>query len=82
MSIGFRPQPDPRTIPEARLWTLHRDGHSVEARMRSTPLGPELRVYFDDTFLWSQVPRDGRDFRVFVAEQRAVYEARGWVAAV
>ena len=80
MSIGFRPQPAPRTIPEAHLWTLSRGGHIVEARMRSTPLGPELRVYFDDTFLWSQVPRDGRDFTVFVAERRASYEARGWRA--
>lgn len=69
MSIGFRPQSDPRTIPEAHLWTLHRDGYIVEARMRSTPLGPEPRVYFDDGLLWSQIPRDGRDFCAFVAER-------------
>jgi hypothetical protein len=48
--------------------------------MRSTPLGPELRVYFDDGLLWSQIPRDGRDFCAFVAERRD-YEARGWRAS-
>jgi hypothetical protein len=40
MSIGFLPQSDLRTIPEAHLWRLHRDGHIVEARMRSNAARP------------------------------------------
>lgn len=78
MSVGFRARREPAPIPEHSLWTLHKDGVRIEARMRVVELGPEFRVYHGGEFTWSEVVR-GRDFQGFADERRSEYERDGWM---
>lgn len=78
MAIGFSTRVKPLAIPEHHLWTLHKDGHTVEARTRMTPLGPELRIYEGGELLWSQVHRDGRAVGDLADAEHADYLARGY----
>lgn len=78
MSVGFSRPANPLAIPEHHLWTLRKDGNTIEARTRMTPLGPELRIYEGGELLWSQVPRDGRELGELADRERQDYEARGY----
>lgn len=69
MSVGFSKTPPPSKLPEHVLWTLTKTGRLAEARVRMTPLGPQLRFFIwgrektrdDGDLLWSQIfrPQDG-----------------------
>jgi hypothetical protein len=80
MSVGFSKRPDHRAIPEHPLWTLQKGKRTAEARTRMTPLGPELRIYYNGELLRSEIPRDGREVGALAEEARQAWIARGWMA--
>ena len=69
VSIGFAKTPPPSKLPEHVLWTLSKTGRYAEARVRMTPLGPELRFFIwrtgksrdEGDLHWSRIyrPQDG-----------------------
>ena len=61
MSVGIVPPRNPDHLPEHSLWVLRKDGKTAEARLRQVPFGLELRIYYNGTFLRSEVVRDGRN---------------------
>ena len=72
---------------EEVLWTLHKDGRRVEARLGTESVGggqPELRIYTTGdekgTFgrLFCQVVKDTRIARALAGEKRREFEAQGW----
>lgn len=56
VTIRLTKPPDPRKLPEFRLWRMTKDGRAVECRARIVPLGdglPEIRLLMtrsDGTF--------------------------------
>ena len=83
----------PKNVPshdEDVLWTLHKDGRRVEARIGTESVGggqPELRLYTTSeekgTFgrLFCQVMKDTRSARGLADEKRREFEAQGWANA-
>lgn len=71
------PPPPPR---EHALWTLVKEGHRAEARIRETPFGPELRILIDGELWWSQAVRPPTvDAIESTAElKRLEFAAKGW----
>jgi hypothetical protein len=84
MAIEFSKPRRPSALPEHVLWTLHKGSHTIEARAVMTPIGPELRIYRDDTLLWSQTFRDGDGPRLSLLadQEQADFRAKGWSDAV
>jgi hypothetical protein len=69
------------------LWTLHKDGRRVEARIGTESVGggqPELRLYTTSDEkgvfgrLYCQVTKDRRAARGLADEKRREFEAKGW----
>ena len=79
ISVGFAKPRNPEHIPEHSLWCFER-GRTVEARVRMVSLGPELHIYYNGTFLRSEVVRDGRNLGDVAEEAKAEWLARGWIA--
>lgn len=71
------PAPQPTEHP---LWTLRKRAHQVEARVRATPAGPELRILIDGELWWSQVFQPPTEDALTVAAERKRLEftAKGW----
>lgn len=65
---------------EHRLWTLHQNDQSLDARVRVTTAGLEVRLYIEDACIWSAVVRPDQDLRAFVAGRRRAFEELGWSA--
>lgn len=80
VSIGFSKRPDPRKLPQHRLWTLWKGGHVVRATTRQVPLGTELMIFSRDDILWSRILRDSRHIGVVADEELKDWEARGYRA--
>lgn len=82
--------PAPSRLPEHVLWTLSKTGRHAEARVRMTPLGPELRFFTwrsdktrdEGDLHWSRInrPQDGGGAALGVdaEEQRREFIALGW----
>lgn len=72
--------PAPPEAEEHPVWRLTKRGHYVDARVRVTPHGPELRILLDGDLIWSTVVRPPtEDTLTGVAEtKRAEFEAKGW----
>jgi hypothetical protein len=69
---------DPVIVGEP-LWTLQKDGHVAEARVRSIPdTGLELRFTIDDSLYFSQVFRDWPSLEQAAREKRGDFDERGW----
>ena len=58
---------------------LRKGDRTAEARTRMVPAGPELRIYYNGTFLRSEVVQDGRNVGDVAEEAKAEWLARGWV---
>jgi hypothetical protein len=65
-TVAFSIARKPDRIPQHHLWTLWKDGTTVEACTRMVPAGPELRIYHNGTFLRSE-------------DVKAEWVGRGWV---
>jgi hypothetical protein len=65
---------------QTRLWTATKDGRRAELWVRQHPLGQELRCYFNDSLLWSEVhkPGEGRQLGEVADEHKAAWVAKGW----
>ena len=77
------------SVDEDVLWTLHKEGRIVEARLGTESVGggrPELRLYAtregDRTFgrMFCQVMKDRRGARELADEKRGEFEAQGWTS--
>lgn len=68
---------------EHPLWTLTKRTHQVEARVRATPAGPELRILLDGELWWSQVfqPPTEATLTAAAERKRGDFEAKGWTLA-
>ena len=75
-----RPQPPTAPIAEHHLWTLSKAGHHVEARARTTVLGPELRILIDGELWWSRVCPTLAAIEVAADTKHAEFHAKGWAA--
>ena len=62
------------------MWTLRKAERRAECLVRQHPLGPEVRVNYNGTLLWSQVVRScqWRDVSALAAEHLDGFVARGW----
>lgn len=61
------------------LWTLQKDGHSAEARVRSIPgIGLELRFTIDGELHYSHRFTVWAELEQAAKEKRGHFEARGW----
>jgi hypothetical protein len=62
------------------LWRLMKRDHTVDACVRATPAGPELRILLDHDLIWSQVIRPPTEDALTAAAdtKRAEFEAKGW----
>lgn len=71
--------PSPPPVEHA-LWTLTKAAHQAEARVRSTPFGPELRILVDGELWWSQLfqPATEAGMRAAAERKREEFEAKGW----
>ena len=77
-TVAFSMARNPDRIPEHHLWTLRKFGRTLEARAPTAPAGPELRLYYNGTFLCSEVVPDGRNVGDVAEEVKAAWVARGW----
>lgn len=66
---------------EHSLWTLYRNGQTLQARAQATPSGLELRLFLDQVCIWSTVVRPDEDLRAVVGERRRAFEGQGWWAS-
>lgn len=66
-------------IPEQHLWTLRKDRRTVEARMPMAPAAPELRIYYNGTFLRAEVVPEGSNIDDVAEEVKVEWMARGWM---
>lgn len=75
-----RPQPPAAVPDEHHLWALTKAGRHVEARVRATALGPELRILIDGELWWRQVVRPLTDDALTAAADRkhGEFSAKGW----
>ena len=78
-TVAFSILHNPDDIPEHHLWRLRKDDRTAEARTRMLPAGPELRIYYNGTFLRSEVVRDDRNVGDVADEAKAEWLERGWV---
>lgn len=62
------------------MWTLEKRGHQVQARVRTSSLGLELRIMLDGELWWSQVVRPATDDALTAAAEQKLeaFEAKGW----
>ena len=65
--------------PEHHLWTLRKDDTTAEARTRMVPAGFELCLYYNGTFLRSEIVRDDRNIGDVADAAKAEWLERGWV---
>lgn len=77
-TVAFSMRRNADRIPEQHLWTLRKDGRTVEARMRMEPAGPELCIYYNGAFLRREAVPDGRNVGDVAEEVKAEWVARGW----
>ena len=72
--------PAPPTYGEHPLWTLRKRDLQVEARVRATPAGPELRLLIDGELWWSQVfqPPTEEALTAAAERKRLEFTAKGW----
>jgi hypothetical protein len=69
---------DPVMVGEP-LWTLQKDGHSAEARVRAIPdYGLELRFSIDGELYYSHRFTAWEPLEQAAREKRSEFEARGW----
>lgn len=90
MTVRLVPSVSPRQLPEHVLWTLKKTGRFAEARVRQTPIGPEIRFFFwradksrdDGDLLYSFIfrERDGgsRALGELAERKRREFLALGW----
>lgn len=62
------------------LWTLTKRDHRVDAVVRATPGGPELRLLLDGELWWSQLVRPATEdaLTALADEKRGEFVAKGW----
>lgn len=79
---ALRLVPPPPPPKEHTLWTLTKEQRRVDARVRSTPFGPELRILIDGELWWSQLfqPATAPGMADAADRKRAEFEAKGWAA--
>jgi hypothetical protein len=67
-------------VEEHPLWQLQKRAHSVDARVRATPGGPELRILVDGELWWSQLFQPATEAGIAAAAERKrdEFEAKGW----
>jgi hypothetical protein len=69
---------DPVMVGEP-LWTLQKDGHTAEARVRAIPdYGLELRFSIDDTLYYSHRFTAWEPLEEAAAEKKTDFLERGW----
>lgn len=89
MTVRLIEPRDPRKIPEHVLWTLRKGERRAEARVRMTPIGPELRFFATSQttgeldLLWSMIYKDGEGGNLGddADLKRREFLRRGWEPA-
>ena len=81
MASSFDPRRSPAAPVEHVAWTLQRDTHCVEARLRPHPLGIELWCFYDGAPIWSELFKHRQptiDLDRAIDDTRSAWEAKGW----
>ncbi len=71
MSVGFSKPRNREHIAKHSLWLLRKGDKTPEARTRMVPAGPELRIYYNGTFVRREVVGDGRNVGGVAEEAKA-----------
>lgn len=79
---ALRLVPPPPPPQEHTLWTLVKDEHRAEARVRTTAFGPELRILVDGELWWSKLVRPATPDAIEAVTElkRLEFVAKGWRA--
>lgn len=80
---SHRPQQAADTPPvDHPLWTLTKRDHRVNAVVRATPGGPEVRILLDGELWWSQVVRPATEdtLTALADAKHAELSAKGWAS--